>query len=111
MWVRHRNLRFALGLFDWMGGRNNRRRIDGITGVSYRQAYNASHQWHGVRIHVELDEAQFSGLGDARLFSELLEQFFTQYASIARFTQLTVVLSQSGIEWAWPERCIHRVLM
>lgn len=105
------NLRFALGLFDWMGGRNNRRRIDGITGVSYRQAYNASHQWHGVRIHVELDEAQFSGLGDARLFSELLEQFFTQYASIARFTQLTVVLSQSGIEWAWPERCIHRVLM
>jgi type VI secretion system protein ImpG len=105
------NLRHAIGQFDWTGEKNNQRRIDGITAVSYRQAFNASHQWHGVRIRVELDETQFSGMGDARLFSELLEQFFTQYASIVRFTQLTVTLTESKTEWTWPERRIHRVLM
>ncbi|ASG84169.1 type VI secretion system baseplate subunit TssF [Salmonella enterica] len=105
------NLRHAIGQFDWTGEANNQRRINGITAVSYRQAFNASHQWHGVRIRVELDETQFSGMGDARLFSELLEQFFTQYASVIRFTQLTVTLTESKTEWTWPERRIHRVLM
>lgn len=105
------NLRHAIGQFDWTGEEHNRRRIGGITAVNYRQAFNALHQWHGVRIRVELDETQFSGPGDARLFSELLEHFFTQYASVVLFTQLTVTLTESKTEWIWPERRIHRVLM
>lgn len=105
------NLHHTLSLFDWTDDENNRRRINGVTKVSYCQAYNFSHSWHGVRIRMELDETQFSGTGDARLFCELLEQFFTQYASIKRFTQLTVTLTASKIEWAWPERRLHRVLM
>lgn len=105
------NLRAVLTLFDWTDDENNRRRIGGIRHVSYEQAYNSSRQWHGVKIRVALDETQFSGTGDARLFCELLEQFFTQYASIIRFTQLTVTLTESGTEWAWPERRIDRVLM
>lgn len=105
------NLRHALTLFDWTDDENNRRRIEGIRDVSYVQAFNSSKHWHGVRIRVELDEHQFSGIGDARLFSEILEQFFTQYASIIRFTQLTVTLTQSGTKWAWPERRVDRVLM
>ncbi|MNN67859.1 hypothetical protein D3C81_1835190 [compost metagenome] len=105
------NLRAVLQLFNWTEDENNLRRIDGIREVSYQQAYNSSRSWHGVRIRVGLDETQFSGMGDARLFCELLEQFFTQYASVIRFTQLTVVLTESGTEWAWPERRIDRVLM
>lgn len=105
------SLRAVLALFDWSNDDNNRRRISGIRHVSWRQDYNASYHWHGVRIRVALDETQFSGTGDARLFCELLEQFLTQYASVVRFTQLTVLLTASGTEWAWPERRINRVLM
>ena len=39
-----------------------------------------------------------------------LEQFYTQYADIRRFIQLTVTLSQSGTQWAWPERRLTRIL-
>ncbi|ATA18924.1 type VI secretion system protein ImpG [Gibbsiella quercinecans] len=106
------NLRAVLSLFNWRDDdENNRRRISGIRHVSYKQAYNSSYHWHGVRIRVMLDETQFSGTGDARLFCDLLERFFTQYASVIRFTQLTVLLTGSGTEWAWPERRIDRVLM
>lgn len=105
------SLRAVLALFDWSNDDNNRRRISGIRHVSWRQDYNASYHWHGVRIRVALDETQFSGTGDARLFCELLEQFLTQYASVVRFIQLTVLLTASGSEWAWPERRIDRVLM
>jgi type VI secretion system protein ImpG len=105
------SLRAVLALFDWSNDDNNRRRISGIRHVSWRQDYNASYHWHGVRIRVALDETQFSGTGDARLFCELLEQFLTQYASVVRFTQLTLLLTASGTEWAWPERRIDRVLM
>jgi type VI secretion system protein ImpG len=82
-----------------------------VTHISYKQGFNSSHHWHGVNIRVELDEHHFSGTGEARLFCELLEQFFIQYASVIRFTQLTVVLKQSKTEWTWPERRINRVLM
>ncbi|MGV3345814.1 type VI secretion system baseplate subunit TssF [Enterobacteriaceae bacterium LUAb1] len=105
------NLRAVLQLFNWTEEDNNRRRIAGIRHVSYQQAYNSSYHWPGVRIRLLLDETAFSGVGDARLFCELLEQFFTQYASVIRFTQLTVLLSGSGIEWTWPERRIDRILM
>jgi len=105
------SLRAVLTLFDWSNDDNNRRRISGIRHVSWRQDYNSSYHWHGVRIRVALDETQFSGTGDARLFCELLEQFLTQHASVVRFTQLTVLLTASGTEWAWPERRIDRVLM
>ena len=105
------SLRAVLSLFNWSADENNHRRISGIRHISYKQAYNSSYHWHGVRIRMMLDETQFSGVGDARLFCELLEQFFTQYASVIRFTQLTVLLTGSGTEWAWPERRIDRMLM
>lgn len=106
-----KNLRAVLQLFNWTEDKDNLRRINGVSHVSYKQAYSSAEEWHGVHISIELDETQFSGIGDARLFCELLEQFFTQYASIARFTQLTVTLAESGTKWEWPMRTIHRVLM
>lgn len=105
------SLRAVLSLFNWSADENNQRRISGIRHVSYKQAYNSSYHWYGVHIRVMLDETQFSGVGDARLFCELLEQFFTQYASVSRFTRLTVRLTGSGTTWAWPEQRIDRVLM
>lgn len=105
------NLQAALTLLNWSDDATNERRISGITDVSYEQAYSSRKQWHGVRIRIGLDETKFSGTGDARLFCELLEQFFTQYASIVRFTHLTVTLTDSGTIWTWPERFIDRVLM
>lgn len=105
------SLQAVLSLFNWGNDKHNRQRISGIRHVSYKQVYNDSVQRHGVHIHLQLDETQFSGTGDARLFCELLEQFFTQYASTLRFTRLTVLLTASGSEWAWPERHTDRVLM
>ncbi|WP_436882390.1 type VI secretion system baseplate subunit TssF [Enterobacter asburiae] len=105
------SLQAALSLFDWTGDNDNPRRLSGIRDVSHTQGFNVPEQWHGVHIRISLDETRFSSTGDAYLFCELLEQFFTQYASIARFTQLTVTLSGSGTQWVWPERRIDRVLM
>lgn len=103
-------LRHALGLLDWTNDPHNARRIAGITHVDYKQAHYPAEGWHGVAIRVILDETRFSGQGDALLFSEILEQFYTQYADIRRFTQLTVTLSQSDTQWSWPERRLTRVL-
>jgi type VI secretion system protein ImpG len=105
------SLRAALALLDWTEDDDNRRRIAGILAVSTEQAFCASRRWHGVHIGITLDEAQFSSAGDAWLFCELLEQFLSQYASIIRFTQLTVTLAGSGEQWQWPARFINRALM
>ncbi|HBZ14752.1 MAG TPA: type VI secretion system baseplate subunit TssF [Pantoea sp.] len=103
-------LRHALGLLDWTHDPNNARRIAGITEVGYTPSHYPAEGWHGVAIRVTLDETQFFGHGDALLFCEVLEQFYTQYADIRRFTQLTVTLSQSGTQWVWPERRLKRIL-
>ncbi|QLK62235.1 type VI secretion system baseplate subunit TssF [Enterobacteriaceae bacterium Kacie_13] len=103
-------LRHALGLLDWTSDPNNARRIAGITHVDYKPSHYPAEGWHGVAIRVTLDETQFFGQGDALLFSEILEQFYTQYADIRRFIQLTVQLSPSGTLWSWPERRLTRVL-
>jgi type VI secretion system protein ImpG len=65
--------------------------------VDYKQIHYPGEGWHGVAISVTLDETQYSGIGDARLFSEILEQFYTQYTSISRLIQLTVALKHSDI--------------
>lgn len=104
-------LRHVLSLLNWTHDPNNARRIKGIQHVGYKQIHYPGEGWHGVAISVTLDENQYSGIGDVRLFCELLEQFFTQYASVIRFTQLTVLLTQSKTEWTWPQRRIDRVLM
>lgn len=111
MLTRADNLRAALSLLDWTDDDDNRRRLTGIVDVSTEQAFCTTRRWHGVRIRISLDETRFSTKGDAWLFSELLEQFLAQYASVIRFTQLTVTLEKSGEEWRWPERFINRVLM
>ncbi len=103
-------LRHALGLLDWTNDPDNARRIAGITHVAYTPAHYPAEGWHGVTISVRLDETQFSGQGDALLFGEILEQFYTQYADIRRFIQLTVTLSQSGRQWSWPQRRLTRIL-
>ena len=103
-------LRHALSLLDWTHDPDNARRIAGITHVEYAPSHYPAEGWHGVAIRVTLDEHQFCGQGDALLFCEILEQFYTQYADIRRFIQLTVTLSQSGTQWAWPERRLTWVL-
>jgi len=103
-------LRHALSLLDWTHDPDNARRVAGITHVEYTPSHYPAEGWHGVAIRVTLDEHQFCGQGDALLFCEVLEQFYTQYADIRRFIQLTVTLSQSGTQWAWPERRLTRVL-
>lgn len=103
-------LRHALSLLDWTNSADNARRIAGITHVEYEPSHYPAEGWHGVAIRITLDETQFCGPGDALLFSEVLEQFYTQYADIRRFTHLTVTLSHSGKQWVWPEPRLTRIL-
>ena len=88
----------AIGLLDWTIKLNNTHRIAGIKYVGYKPSHYPTGGWQGVAIRVTLDETQFFGQADALLFSEIREQFYTQYADIRRFTQLTVTLSQSGTQ-------------
>lgn len=103
-------LRHTLRLLDWTNDPDNARRITGIAHVAYQQTHYPGQGKHGVAINLTLDETCFFGRGDALLFCEILEQFYTQYADTRRFTQLTVTLHPSGIAWSWPERHIKRIL-
>jgi type VI secretion system protein ImpG len=106
-------LKKALALFEWSHTAENQRRIAGISDLQAQETQRVinGQYCHGVNIHITLDENCYSGPGDALLFSEILEQFFTQYADIRCFTQFNVTLMPSATPLAWPERHPQRILM
>lgn len=96
-------LRGTLALYDWTASETNRRRLNAITEVRHSliERFQRGFLLRGVDIQVTLDESGFAGLGDIRLFGELLSRFFALYADIHLFNQLTLVLQPSGrcLEW------------
>lgn len=104
-------LRGTLALYDWTANETNRRRLKAITEVRHSliERFQRGFLLRGVAIQVTLDESGFAGLGDIRLFGELLSRFFALYADIHLFNQVTLLLQPSGRCLAWNESHSQRI--
>lgn len=56
----------------------------------------------GLNIMVKLRESNFTSEGDMYLFASMLNQFFSLYASINSYHQLTVIGEEKGENYQWP---------
>lgn len=104
-------LRGTLALYDWTASESNRRRLAAIVGVEHfsLERFEKGLLLRGVDIEVTLNEDAFAGMGDVRLFGELLSCFFALYADIHLFNQLTLILQPSGECLRWNENHSRRI--
>ena len=58
----------------------------------------------GLRTRLGMKSSKFSNVGDMYLFAAVLNEFFTLYASINSFNQLTVKDIERGEEFQWQPR-------
>jgi type VI secretion system protein ImpG len=104
-------LRGTLALYDWTDDEMNRRRLDAIVGVKHTliRRFENGFMLRGVDIEITLNADNFAGAGDVNLFGELLHRFFTLYADIHVFNQLTLVLQPTGERLRWRENHSTRI--
>lgn len=104
-------LRGTLALYDWTGSELNRRRLVAIVDVRHHliQRFEKGFLLRGVNIEVTLDANGFAGEGDLHLFGEMLNRFFSLYADIHLFNQLTLILQPTGKCLRWNENHSHRI--
>lgn len=53
----------------------------------------------GQRMRLKLSRTGFAGYGDLRIFADVLEHFFSEYAAINCFTETVVEESETGDVW------------
>ncbi len=97
-------LRTLLEIYNTGNTKANRRRIAGIVEVD---AFPEQILLHGVpirgtHIHLKLNEKHFEDEGDILLFSSVLNEFISLYASINSFTRLTIGCTGSEVSIQWP---------
>nr|WP_314401048.1 type VI secretion system baseplate subunit TssF [Pseudomonas lundensis] len=104
-------LRGTLALYDWTGSELNRRRLAAIVEVKHHlvQRFEKGFLLRGVDIEITLDANGFSGEGDISLFGEMLNRFFSLYADIHLYTQLTLILQPTGKCLRWNENHSQRI--
>jgi type VI secretion system protein ImpG len=104
-------LRGTLALYDWTGSELNRRRLAAIVEVNHHlvQRFEKGFLLRGVDIEITLDANGFSGEGDISLFGEMLNRFFSLYADIHLYTQLTLILQPTGKCLRWNENHSQRI--
>ncbi|OZY49709.1 type VI secretion system baseplate subunit TssF [Pseudomonas lundensis] len=104
-------LRGTLALYDWTGSELNRRRLAAIVEVKHLlvQRFEKGFLLRGVDIEITLDANGFSGEGDISLFGEMLNRFFSLYADIHLYTQLTLILQPTGKCLRWNENHSQRI--
>lgn len=88
-------LREILNLYNPHGGDDLKRAIQAVEGVSYERVVRrlptsmGTGFCRGIQIELVVDEERLAGLG-RYLFALVLDNFFSQYATINSFTQLLV---------------------
>lgn len=99
-------LRQLLELFEWTGRRDNRRRIEGISGVESRPVNRVIQGMlhRGMEVTVTLDEACFLSTADAYLFGRMLHGFWLHAAGLNEFVQTRIVCQPSYQEFLWAPR-------
>ncbi|NDL64193.1 type VI secretion system baseplate subunit TssF [Acerihabitans arboris] len=104
-------LRGTLELYNWQGDELNNRRLDAILEVRHHQIqrFEKGFLLRGIDIEVTLDGNGFTGEGDTYLFGEMLNRFFTLYADIHLFNQLSLIVQPEGKCIRWKENHSQRL--
>lgn len=99
--------------YDKQAARVNELRMDGIESIRVApmtlmfQGLPA----RGLRTILQMKSSKFSNVGDMYLFATILNDFFTLYASINSFNQLTVKDVERGEEFQWQPKIGQQPVM
>lgn len=98
-------LRGTLALYNWQEDELNTRRLEAIQHVEHHrlQRFEQGYLLRGLDIEVTLDSNGFTGEGDIHLFGEMLNRFFSLYADMNQFNQLTLIVQPEGKCIRWKE--------
>ena len=58
----------------------------------------------GAQVTIDVEEAGFTGLGDAFLFGSVLDELFASYVSLNAFSEVVLRVQPSQVEYRWPPR-------
>lgn len=91
----------------------NRTRVGSIESmdVAASERFVRDSLMRGQRIRLTLKEESFAGLGDMYIFGSVLDVFFSNYAAINTYTQLSATDALRRIEYQWPARLGSRTLL
>ena len=110
-------LQTILALYDFAHSPEAQKQIAGLISVSSRRHFTRLPSEHnvtfarGLRVEMEFDEEQFSGVG-LYLFASVIERFLGLYTSMNSFSQLVARSRQRREPLAeWPPRAGQSILM
>lgn len=100
-------------VYDKQAARVNELRMDGIESIRVSPMTLMFHGLpaRGLRTVLQMRSSKFSNLGDMYLFATILNEFFTLYASINSFNQLTVRDVERGEEFQWQPKIGQQPVM
>jgi type VI secretion system protein ImpG len=117
--ARAESLRSVIGLYnframvDRQAEQANRLLLEAIQRVEAKPTLHLfrGEPVRGMAVTVEVNEDGFSGEGDVYLFGSLLREFFSLYASLNSFTQLTVRGTKYGEVYTWRPKAGGRITL
>lgn len=101
-------LRRVLEVYDFYGAydlkqkERNKNNLEGIVSIEHSKCeyIDKGYPIRGNSIKIKIDKSKFSTIGEAYLFCNILNEFFTLYGTINSFHKLTVeVLNENTFEW------------
>jgi len=96
-------LQQTLRMYDWADTPATRRRIDGIRSVTWEptEALDRGSIRRGVDVRIGVEDGHFADEGDLNLFGLVLSDFFSMYATLNTFVQLTITTHPSDRTLSW----------
>jgi type VI secretion system protein ImpG len=90
-------------MYDWADTPATRRRIDGIRSVNWEptEALDRGSIRRGVDVRIGVEDGHFADEGDLNLFGLVLSRFFSMYATLNTFVQLTITTHPSDRTLSW----------
>ena len=93
----------VLKLYDWTQDEQNRRRIDGVKGISVQPVdrIRRGALMRGMDIKLTIHEDHYRSIADIYLFGQIVHHYFSMYAAMNCFVQTRVVCHPSNEEIVW----------
>jgi type VI secretion system protein ImpG len=91
---------------DQQAARANQLRVESVRGVTGKAAtrFLQGAPVRGTQVTIDVEEASFTGLGDAFLFGSVLDEMFASYVSLNAFSELLLRIQPSQVEYRWAPR-------